>query len=138
LHPSEEDNEIIIIKPKIGIWTHGPHQNVSLQVVECTKFSQSPCTHRKWLKQQAFLKLKWFFNVGCDQLTPSMAIVLLVHALHLGRVEWMGSNSNKASPSKVINKNWTFCKGILSLSKVHNSLKGCPNNTIMHKQKTID
>ncbi len=32
------------------------------------------------------IKPKQIFFVGCDQLTPSMAIVLFVHALHLGRV----------------------------------------------------
>jgi hypothetical protein len=31
-------------------------------------------------------KPKWFFYIHCDQLTPSMAIILFVHALHLGRV----------------------------------------------------
>jgi hypothetical protein len=31
-------------------------------------------------------KAKQFFYIGCGQLTPSMAIILSVHALHLGRV----------------------------------------------------
>jgi hypothetical protein len=31
-------------------------------------------------------KPKQFFYIGCGQLTPSMAIILSVHALHLGRV----------------------------------------------------
>jgi hypothetical protein len=31
-------------------------------------------------------KPKWIFYIGCDQLTPSMAIILFIHALHLGKV----------------------------------------------------
>jgi hypothetical protein len=31
-------------------------------------------------------KPKWIFYIGCDQLIPNMAIVLFIHALHLGRV----------------------------------------------------
>jgi hypothetical protein len=31
-------------------------------------------------------KPKQKIYIGCDQLTPSMAIVLFVHALHLGKV----------------------------------------------------
>jgi hypothetical protein len=29
---------------------------------------------------------KQIFYISCDQLTPSMAIILFVHALHLGKV----------------------------------------------------
>jgi hypothetical protein len=32
------------------------------------------------------VKPKQIFYIGRDQLTPSMAIVLSIHALHLGRV----------------------------------------------------
>ncbi len=32
------------------------------------------------------VKPKQMFYIGCDQLTPSMAIILFVHALHFGRV----------------------------------------------------
>jgi hypothetical protein len=31
-------------------------------------------------------KPKQIFDNGCDQLTPSMDVVLFVHVLHLGRV----------------------------------------------------
>jgi hypothetical protein len=32
------------------------------------------------------VKTKQFFYISYDQLTPSMAIILFIHALHLGRV----------------------------------------------------
>jgi len=51
---------------------------------------------------------KIIFNIGGDHLTPSMAIILFVHALHFGRDVGMGSkggNSNKTSPSKTITNN---------------------------------
>jgi hypothetical protein len=32
------------------------------------------------------VKPKRIFYIGCDQLTLSMAIVLSIHALHLGRI----------------------------------------------------
>jgi hypothetical protein len=32
------------------------------------------------------IKPKHFFYIGCDQLTPSMVVVLSIHVLHLGRV----------------------------------------------------
>jgi hypothetical protein len=51
------------------------------------------------------------FNIGCDHYAPSMAIILSVHALHFQRAMSIGKhgdNSNKTSPSKIVNKNRTF------------------------------
>jgi hypothetical protein len=60
-----------------------PHQKVSLQEVECTKFSQSSFTHvGDPGNDSSQVQLKTIFNIGGDHLTLNMAIVLFVHALH--------------------------------------------------------
>ncbi len=43
------------------------------------------------------VKPKQIFYIGRDQLTPSMAIILSIHALHLGRVMniWMDGQQLK-------------------------------------------
>jgi len=62
------------------------------------------------------VKPKQKIYVGCDQLTPSMAIILSIHALHLGRV--MSSQKHWQQFKQDIpienNHNLTFCKSILS------------------------
>jgi hypothetical protein len=62
-------------------------------------------------------KPKRIFYISCDQLTPSMAIVLFVYALHLGKVVNNRKDQRQFKqdvPIKTIDKNWSFRKGILS------------------------
>jgi hypothetical protein len=91
-------------------------------------------------KQQTFLKLNpndFFILVvtNLHQTWPSYFLSMPCIWKGLRAFEWMGINSNKTSPSKVVGKNYIFCKRILSSFKVCNSLEVCLSITIAHKQE---
>jgi hypothetical protein len=52
------------------------------------------------------VKPKQIFYIGRDQLTPSMAIVLSIHALHLGRVVNIRMDGRKFKENVPIESNW--------------------------------
>ncbi len=87
MHRSEEAERIIVIWPTIEIWAHSPHQKLSLR----HKMHKvlTIILHTPQVTQTTSLpkaKPKWIFYISCDQLTPSMAIILFVFALHFWRV----------------------------------------------------
>ncbi len=67
LHPNDGMDVVSSIWPAIGIWMHSQHQNSSLWMPKCTKFSQSPCRQCSWFKLRIFLKFnpKLFFISPC-------------------------------------------------------------------------
>jgi len=84
---------------------------------------------------------KIVFDIGYDHFTlrwPSYFLSMLYICKGLWIVESTDNNLNKISPSKIIDKNWTFWKGILSWSKFYNSLKVCLGSTMARKQETTN
>jgi len=119
LHLSKETDGDSAIWPTTRICVHSQHQKIALWEPNCTKFSWLVCTQPKWPKQRTFLKLSpiFFFWYWLWSPCTKHGIVLFIHALHFAKsyvVGSIGGNSNKTFPSKVIGKNWTFWKGILS------------------------
>jgi hypothetical protein len=67
-------NTVITLKCFIACGAHKVF-TIILHTLQLTQATSLPET-----------KPKQFFHISCDQLTPSMGIILSIHALHLGRV----------------------------------------------------
>jgi hypothetical protein len=134
LHANEEVDGDSSIWP-ISICVHSLHQKISLRKPMHTKFSQSSCKHHKWLKQWDFLQLMLkllliLVVITLLQTLPSYFLSMPYICKGMCAIKSMSGNLKKTSQWKVLDKKWTFWRGILFKSKFHNLLEVCLNNAI--------